>query len=289
MSRLNSFLDSELEQILCFDTTIDAEKFCNEKSAIFLVLPEEDTTKYFLVSLFLQQLYREILAVADEHSGKLKSRVIFYCDELGTLPKIESLELIFSAGRSRGLMMIPIVQSFGQLQKNYGKEGAEIIVDNCQDTIFGGFAPNSQTAEDLSKALGNRTVMSGSISRGKQDPSQSLQMIERPLMSPDELKSLPKGNFILMKTGDYPMRTELPLFLDWGITFERPYEIKDQSYRRILYADKQELEDEIAFLSNRAGLPYSSDRTSNKGGIEQVYEIKPDDKSSTSDRRVRTD
>ena len=164
LSRLNAFLDSEMEQILCFDTAIDAEKFCNEKSAIFIVLPEEDLTKYFMVSLMIQQLYREILAVADENGGKLKKRVVFYCDELGTIPPIESLELIFSASRSRGLLMVPIVQSFGQLQKNYGKEGAEIVVDNCQDTIFGGFAPNSQTAEVLSKALGSRTVMSGSIS-----------------------------------------------------------------------------------------------------------------------------
>ena len=156
-----------LSLLLCFDTAIDAEKFCNEKSALFIVLPEEDLTKYFMVSLMIQQLYREILAVADENGGKLKNRVMFYCDELGTLPAIESLELIFSASRSRRLSMVPIIQSFSQLQKNYGKEGSEIIVDNCQDTIFGGFAPNSQTAEVLSKALGSRTVMSGSISRGK--------------------------------------------------------------------------------------------------------------------------
>ena len=44
LSRLNSFLDSELEQILCFETAIDAERFCLEKSAIFIVLPEEDTS-----------------------------------------------------------------------------------------------------------------------------------------------------------------------------------------------------------------------------------------------------
>ena len=49
-----------------------------------------------------------------------------------------------------------------------------------QDTIFGGFAPNSQTAEVLSKALGSRTVMSGYISKGKSDPSQTIQMMERP-------------------------------------------------------------------------------------------------------------
>jgi len=245
LSRLNAFLDSEMEQILCFDTAIDAEKFCNTKSAIFIVLPEEDLTKYFMVSLMIQQLYREILSVADEQGGKLKNRVVFYCDELGTIPPIESLELIFSASRSRRLMMVPIIQSFGQLQKNYGKEGSEIIVDNCQCTIFGGFAPNSQTAEVLSKALGSRTVMSGSISRGKNDPSQSLQMMERPLMMPDELKSLPKGQFIVMKTGTHPMQTRLRIFLDWGITFDRVYEVPEKAARKVAYADKDELERRI--------------------------------------------
>ena len=245
LSRLNSFLDSEMEQILCFETAIDAEKFCNEKSALFIVLPEEDLTKYFMVSLMIQQLYREILAVADENGGKLKNRVMFYCDELGTLPAIESLELIFSASRSRRLAMVPIIQSFGQLEKNYGKEGSEIIVDNCQDTIFGGFAPNSQTAEVLSKALGSRTVMSGSVSRGKNDPSQSLQMMERPLMTPDELKSIPKGNFVVMKTGTHPMRTKLRLFLDWGIRFGEPYTVEEKAHRKVVYADKQMLEENI--------------------------------------------
>ena len=245
LSRFNAFLDSEMEQILCFDTAIDAERFCNEKSALFIVLPEEDLTKYFMVSLMIQQLYREILAVADENGGKLKNRVMFYADELGTLPPIKSLELIFSASRSRRLSLVPIIQSLGQLQKNYGKEGSEIIVDNCQDTIFGGFAPNSQTAEVLSKALGSRTVLSGSVSRGKNDPSQSLQMMERPLLTPDELKSLPKGRFIVMKTGTHPMQTRLRLFLDWGITFGEHYAIEEKAHRRVVYADKQTLEENI--------------------------------------------
>ncbi len=271
LSRLNAFLDSEMEQILCFDTAIDAEKFCNTKSAIFIVLPEEDLTKYFMVSLMIQQLYREILSVAEEQGGKLRNRVMFYCDELGTIPPIESLELIFSASRSRRLMMVPIIQSFGQLQKNYGKEGTEIIIDNCQCTIFGGFAPNSQTAEVLSKALGSRTVMSGSISRGKNDPSQSLQMMERPLMMPDELKSLPKGQFIVMKTGTHPIRTHLRLFLDWGITFDHIYEVPEKAERKVAYADKTELESSIIlrYQDNRAddGVPISGKQTD--GGMAQ--------------------
>ena len=108
-------------------------------------------------------------------------------------------------------------------------------------TIFGGFAPNSQTAEVLSKALGSRTVMSGSISRGKNDTSQSLQMIERPLMTPDELKSIPKGHFIVMKTGTHPMQTHLRLFLEWGITFGEPYQVPQRAARKVYYASKAEL------------------------------------------------
>lgn len=218
---------------------------CKQKTAVFLVMPEEDNTKYFIISLILQQLYREILVVADENGGKLDNRVVFYWDEVGTIPKIESAEMMFSASRSRRVSIVPMIQSFAQLNKNYGKVGAEIIIDNCQDTIFGGFAPNSESAEVLSKSLGNKTVMSGSISRGKNDPSQSLQMIQRPLMTPDELKSLPKGNFIVSKTGSHPMRTKLKLFLKWGITFEEPYEIEEKSARRVAYADKQEIEEEI--------------------------------------------
>ena len=241
LSRLNAFLDSELEQVLCFDSVIDAEKFASEKSAIFLILPEEDTTKNFMAGLMIQNLSRELFAVADENGGKLQNRVVLYCDEFGTMPPFDVLPL-FSAGRSRRLTLVPIIQSLAQLEKNYGKEGSEIIQDNCQDTIFGGFAPNSQTAEVLSKALGNRTVLSGSVSKGKNDPSQSLQMMERPLLTPDELKSIPKGNFIVQKTGQHPMRTRLRLFLEWGISFEEPYIVPERVDRAVAYANREDLE-----------------------------------------------
>ena len=166
------------------------------------------------------------------------------------MPPFDVLPL-FSAGRSRRLTLVPIIQSLAQLEKNYGKEGSEIIQDNCQDTIFGGFAPNSQTAEVLSKALGNRTVLSGSVSRGKNDPSQSLQMMERPLLTPDELKSIPKGNFIVQKTGQHPMRTRLRLFLEWGITFEEPYIVPERADRAVAYANREDLEHNL-LKSNKA-------------------------------------
>ena len=246
LSRLNAFLDSELETILCNDTEIDAERFCKEKSAIFIIMPEEDSSKYFMVSLLIQQLYREILAVADENGGKLKNRVVFYCDEFGTLPKIESAEMMFSASRSRRVSIVPIIQSFAQLEKNYGKEGAEIIIDNTQLTVFGGFAPNSESAQTLSKALGSKTVLSGSVSQSKNDPSRSLQMIERPLMTPDELKALPKGTFVVTKTGFYPMKVKLKLFFKWGIEFEKePYVVPLRDSSMVTYASREELTEAI--------------------------------------------
>ncbi|MEA4912535.1 MAG: type IV secretory system conjugative DNA transfer family protein [Oscillospiraceae bacterium] len=241
LSRLNAFLDSELEQILCFGTSIDIERFCNEKSAIYLVLPEEDTTKHFLVSLMLQQFYREMMTVADENGGKLNNRVMMFCDELGTLPKIESLDMMFSASRSRKISIVAIIQSLAQFEKTYGREGAEIIADNCQLTIFGGFAPNSKTAETLSKNLGSYTVMSGSVSKGRGEPSEQLQMMKRELMTPDELKSMDKGSFVVMKTGFNPMRTKLPLFTEWGLTFDEQYTVPEKSARKVEYANKEEL------------------------------------------------
>lgn len=240
LSRLNSFIDSELEQILCFGTAIDAEKFCKEKSAIFIILPEEDASKYFMVSLIIQQLYREILVIADENGGKLNNRVMFYCDEFGVFPKIEGAEAMFSASRSRRISIVAIIQSFAQLNKNYGTEGQEIITDNTQLTIFGGFAPNSQSAEILSKALGEQTVLTGSVSHGK-DNSQSLQMIGRPLLTVDELKSMPKGQFIVMKTGTYPMISPMKLYYMWGITFDKVYMIEEKGTRIVTYMSKDRL------------------------------------------------
>ena len=71
--------------------------------------------------------------------------------------------------------------------------------------------------------------------------SQSLQMAERALLSPDELKNLPKGNFIVMKTGVHPMRTKLQLYFKWGIKFEEPYQTPERAQREVYYAGKEEL------------------------------------------------
>ncbi len=187
---------------------------------------------------------------------------MFYLDEIGTIPKIDSAEMMFSAGRSRRISIIAIIQSKAQLEKNYGKEGAEIIWDNCQLTVFGGFAPNSETAEVMSKNLGEQTIMSGSVTQSKGDGSRSLQMMSRPLMTVDELKTLPRFHFIITKTGCHPMKTKLDLFFNWGIELKTEYAVEKKAVREVHYAGKDGLMLEIELREGRKEMEELSSKAS---------------------------
>lgn len=140
LAQMNTFMDIALEQVICFDSNIDAEKFAKEKTAIFLVLPEEDRTKNFMAGLMIQNLSKELFELAEKGKGRLPNRVVFFCDEFGTMPAFD-VEALFSAGRSRGITLVPIIQSLAQLEKNYGREGAEILTDNTRANDNGLIVP----------------------------------------------------------------------------------------------------------------------------------------------------
>ncbi len=81
--------------------------------------------------------------------------------------------------------------------------------------------------------------MTGSVSRGHESASESLQMTERPLMSADELKSMKPGSFIVMKTGTHPFISKLKLFTKWGIAFDKgAYTVPDKAARTVHYAGR---------------------------------------------------
>lgn len=73
-------------------------------------------------------------------------------------------------------------------------------------------------------------------------------------MTPDELKSMPKGHFVVTKTGAYPMKTRLKLFLEWGIVFGKPYEIMEKSARKVDYAvEGERRQEQQHVLSKKSG------------------------------------
>ena len=96
---------------------------------------------------------------------------------------------------------------------------------------------------------------------GGAELSLSLQMIERPLMTADELKSMPKGQFIVMKTGVYPMKVKLQLFFKWGIKFEEAYAVNERGNRMVKYASSKKLISSILekypHTSNKENRPYA--------------------------------
>ena len=161
-----------------------------------------------------------------------------------TWPMSTNIARVFSwsAARERDEMLELYDRKLSRtvLRRESGSNPADLA-----GTIAGGFSPAGDTAEQVSRQLGEQTVMTGSVSRGKSDPSRSLQMMGRRLMTPDELKSMPKGQFIVMKTGRRPMLSKLRLFLDWGITFTEPYALEQHAQREVKYAGSKELRRKI--------------------------------------------
>ena len=80
------------------------------------------------------------------------------------------------------------------------------------------------------------------MSQSRNDPTRSLQRMERALLTPDELKTLPKGTFIVTKTGAHPIKVKLKLFFKWGIEFEKePFVVPLRDLSNIKYACKDAL------------------------------------------------
>ena len=93
-------------------------------------------------------------------------------------------------------------------------------------------------------------------------------MAERALLSPDELKNLPKGDFIVMKTGTHPMRTKLQLYFKWGISFEEPYQVPERVNREIYYAGKEEL---LLNIRKSLAVPSAPERMGKRGDYMSSY------------------
>ena len=267
-SRLNELIDSELEQMICFDTKFQVEEFVEHPTGVYIVLPEEDTTKYFIVSLVIQQINAELTAMADRLGGTLPKKVICFYDELKTIPKREGLDAIFTASRSRNMTIVGILQGISQLNDRYGKDVAETMFNSCHDTIAGAFGPLSQDAEFISKQLGSRTAQTGSVTTDGKTGEQSLseQMMEVPLMAPNELREMPRGEYVLLKTFCRSARTKMPLFTEWGITLEEKYHVPERAIREIEYMDVNEL---IQRLKKKQGKNENTTETKTNDGDDE--------------------
>lgn len=268
LSKLLSFIDSEIEQMICFDSEIDIEEFAKGRHAVFLVIDEKMGTRNFMVSLIYRQFYGELIQTADMIKGnRLQKRVNFFMDEVGTHNPIEGLDEVFSAARSRNIICMPLVQTTAQLTDKYGREKAKVIEANCQNLLFSFLSPLADDANRFEKVLGNRTIQSGSVSHragnSRASSSTTYSMMKRPLMFPDEMTSdLEKGDWVLKHTGMKPAKMKLLKHEDWGITFNLEYEIESKADRPVKYASRAELMTEIQKKYPTRFYPTSSNKSS---------------------------
>lgn len=255
LAKLLEFIDAELEQMICgHSPEINAIDFIKKPTAIFLICPDEDTSRHFFASLFIRYFTTQLIDLAEASPNMtLERKVLCLWDEFGNMPAIKDVDSLFTAARSRGIRFLYSLQSFSQLKKSYNKTYEEIILDSSQILMFTFVAPTAyETAKRLSDILGSQTVLSGSTSSRtmtfslfSHDQTNSYQMIKRPLMFPEEIMAIPIGNYIVIKTGGVTkataMETKLPLFSDYCKVYP-PYEPTEKiKFKKINVLDSEKI------------------------------------------------
>ena len=180
-----------------------------EKSALFVIVPDEDKVYYSLVTIILGLLYKELVKLANANENKkCPIEIDWICDEFSNCPPlvVPSIESIISVARSRGLRYHLFIQSLSQLDNVYGKEVAQIILDNAGLQYLK--TNTMSTAEAVSKMLGKKSIESNSISQSisltNYNGNKSTSLIARDLLTPDEVKNLHHKTIIFPTIG-YPI------------------------------------------------------------------------------------
>lgn len=225
LGKLAKFIDAELEQILSgHDQAFDGKPFIEQPTAIFFISPDENTTRHFMSSLAVRNLLNETIELAEkQYQGVLPRKVQIYLDEFGQQPPIEDFDALCAAYRSRGGRFISAIQDFAQLEKHYSKSKAEILKGTNQTLITSFVAPSAlNTAETISKILGNETILTGSSSNSNGKISTTSSLTGRPLMSANDLITMPLGEFIVIKGGSKPCKIQPPGYWTYLSVLEEP-------------------------------------------------------------------
>jgi len=181
-----------------------------EKTILYIVIPEQDTTYNFLVAMIYNQLFDTLYYKADfEYDGQLPVKVNFLLDEFANIGQIPEFQKVISTVRSRNIAVSVVIQDLAQIKSAY-KESWETIVANCDSFLFLGGSDQS-TLEYISRALGKQTinVLSHGRTRGKSSGSSINDSTKpRELMTPDEISRMPDDKCILMVRGMRPFYSD---------------------------------------------------------------------------------
>ncbi|WP_300854941.1 VirD4-like conjugal transfer protein, CD1115 family [uncultured Clostridium sp.] len=208
LTNLDLFTDESIAR-LTSDNEINFEDLIKKPTAIFIVCPDDNPTRWALASIFVEQSYFTLSKlIKKKYKGKSPRRINYILDEFAQMPTIPDLDKKTSMSRSRNIRFSLFVQDLNQFNVKYG-DYAPIIKNNCQNMIY--IKTNDYPAvEETFKKLGNRTVVRRSVSSSLGDTkyqiSESLE--EEPLLHINELMELPFEKGVVMRLGRKPIHSD---------------------------------------------------------------------------------
>ena len=210
-SKLGKFDSKEIAE-LTSTNTIDFPEIGRKKTAVYVISSDTHTAYDFLLTIFFSQMIQQLYDFADLKGGKLPVPTYFILDEFANIGRIPDFDKKISTSRSRKIQFSVILQNLDQLEAVYEKS-FETIIGNCDTHVFLG--SNSQkTVEYFSKALGNKTISRESISvskdkaYNKQGTNESENIMERNLLTPDELRRFDVDKCIIFEKGIRPIQAK---------------------------------------------------------------------------------
>ena len=208
-ARLAPFDIRELRDLMEYDE-LELDTLGDEKTALFVILSDTDSTFNFVCALMYSQLFNLLCDKADDfYGGRLPVHVRLILDEFANIGQIPNFDKLIATIRSREISASIILQSQSQLKTIY-KDAADTIVGNCDSTLFLGGKEKS-TLKEISELLGKETIdlYNQSENRGSQiSHGLNYQKLGKELMSQDELAVMDGGKCIYMLRGVRPFLSE---------------------------------------------------------------------------------
>lgn len=255
-SKLRVFGDTGVS-FMTSKTSFNIRNIGKQKTAIFLIIPDEKISRHFIGSLFINQVYQVLVEEAQkENSGTLPIRVNFILDEFSNMVKIAEFSKKLTVARSRNVRFYLVIQDFNQLQENY-KEMAGTIKSNTSNWVY--LSTNDyNTARELSNRIGKYTISttrtSSSNRYGKADfnLSSDTSLTGRDLITADELINFKVGEAIILRTRMSPIKTNLKQISDYPFRYKVTdnIEVKQDEFHKLELFDLDTFRIEKELFSN---------------------------------------
>ena len=206
VARLEKFNLDSLANLTQSDE-MELDRLGEKKTAIYAVIPDNDSSYNFIVGMLYTQLFQQLYYSADvKHGGRLPVHVHCVMDEFANVALPDEFDKLLSTMRSREISVSIIIQNLAQLKKLFEKEW-ESIVGNCDEFLYLGGNEQS-THEYVSKLLGKETIDMNTYGQSKGrngNYSTNWQITGRELMTPDEVRMMDNKYALLFIRGERPI------------------------------------------------------------------------------------